>query len=275
MFQHKHIISFSGGAASFATAVEVIERHGKENVVLVFCDTLIEDEDLYRFIDEAAEKLEVPLIKLCKGETPWEVFKRKKYQGNTRTAHCTVELKGKMFARWLYANHRADSCTIYFGFDWNELHRLETARGNWHPFKCEAPLSNPPFVSRQQIFNTLDDYDIEVPRLYKMGFTHNNCGGFCVKAGQGHFANLLNKMPERYAEHEDKQEQLMRELPTARPFLRMTVNRKLEYLTLKQYREYLQNGGVFINETGGCNCFSDTEAKGIIYMLESEDDELS
>jgi hypothetical protein len=48
----KHIIQFSGGICSFFAAKRVVKKYGKENVILLFCDTLIEDEDLYRFIED-------------------------------------------------------------------------------------------------------------------------------------------------------------------------------------------------------------------------------
>ena len=42
----KHLVMFSGGVGSWAAAKRVVERHGTEGVVLLFADTLIEDEDL-------------------------------------------------------------------------------------------------------------------------------------------------------------------------------------------------------------------------------------
>src|SRR6185312_3546767 len=50
----KHVVFYSGGLGSFATALRVIEKHGTENLTLLFTDTLIEDHDLYRFIIETA-----------------------------------------------------------------------------------------------------------------------------------------------------------------------------------------------------------------------------
>ena len=47
-----HIVSFSGGMGSFAEAYYCVQEFGKENVVLLFCDTLTEDPDLYRFVDD-------------------------------------------------------------------------------------------------------------------------------------------------------------------------------------------------------------------------------
>ena len=50
----QHVVMFSGGAGSWMTAKRVAEKHGTDNLILLFADTLIEDEDLYRFLDEAA-----------------------------------------------------------------------------------------------------------------------------------------------------------------------------------------------------------------------------
>lgn len=296
-----HIVSFSGGAASFAVAHFLVEKYGRENVLLVFCDTLIEDGDLYRFVVEGAAKVmgvecsgdllrsattvpevyedgrvdhlialasnacnEIPgLVWRTDGRDPWQVFKDRKYQGNTRTAHCTIELKGKIFARWLAQSYKPGGCVLHFGFDWSEAHRLDTAINNWNPYTCEALLCKPPYLSRSQITQIIDDYDIELPRLYKMGFSHNNCGGFCVKAGQAHFENLLRKIPDVYAHHEAKQEELMQVLPTAKPFLRMTIEKKLNYMTMREFRQHLQAGGGFNNtDRGGCGCFSDASQLG-------------
>lgn len=114
------------------------------------------------------------------------------------------------------------------------------------------------------MFQVIDDYDIEPPRLYDMGFSHNNCGGFCVRAGQAHYELLLRKLPDVYAHHEAEQEKLMREVPTTRPFLRMMKNKVTNYLTLRQYREHLQQGGEFQEfEHGGCACFSGASSCGL------------
>jgi len=92
-----------------------------------------------------------------------------------------------------------------------------------------------------------------------MGFSHNNCGGGCVKAGQGQWAMLHRAMPERYAEFEAKQEALIADLPTARPFLRVTIDKELNYVSLKDYRaQFLEkNAQIDMFDIGGCGCFVD------------------
>jgi hypothetical protein len=267
----KHIVSYSGGAASFVAAHLAVEKYGASSVTLVFCDTMIEDPDLYRFVREGAEALGCEFVRVADGRNPWDVFRDRKYQGNTRTAHCTVELKGKIFARWLSENFEPDQCVIHFGFDWTEEHRLKEARKNWAPYTCEALLCAPPYLSKAQVHQVVDDYDIELPRLYGLGFVHNNCGGFCVRAGQAHFETLLRELPEVYAWHEAQQEQLMLDVPTVRPFLRIVRNKVTHYLTLKQYREHLQRGGEFDPfEYGGCGCFSDASAGNLVTLIATD-----
>jgi len=54
----KHVVQFSGGLCSFWAAHRVIAQHGRENVTLLFADTNMEDEDLYRFNQEACDTSE-------------------------------------------------------------------------------------------------------------------------------------------------------------------------------------------------------------------------
>jgi hypothetical protein len=81
-----------------------------------------------------------------------------------------------------------------------------------------------------------------------------------VKAGVGHFYNLLKTMPERYAYHEFKQEELFAILGKRVPFLRQTVRGKTKYLSLKEFREQVEMQVEFDwDDIGGCGCFGDVE----------------
>jgi hypothetical protein len=256
----KHIISYSGGASSFVAAHLAVQKYGKENVELVFCDTLIEDEDLYRFVDEGAKALDLQLVTLADGRDPWDVFRDKRYIGNSRTAHCSIVLKCEQFEHYIKANYKPDECVIHFGFDFFEEKRLERAKANWAPYQCEALLCGPPFLGKSQIYQIIDDYDLELPRLYSKGFAHNNCGGFCVRAGQGHFALLLKEFPERYLHHEAKEQSLLADIPTTRPFLTIQRDKVRHYVSLKEFREMLERKEDYNQfDMGGCGCFSEVD----------------
>jgi len=75
-YYHKvHIVQYSGGIGSFAVADIVKDRLQKrEKMVLLFADTRMEDEDLYRFLVDSSQYLNCPIIRLQDGRDPWEVF---------------------------------------------------------------------------------------------------------------------------------------------------------------------------------------------------------
>lgn len=49
-----HVAMFSGSASSAYVAYHIVQKYGKENCVLLFTDTLWEDIDNYRFMDEVS-----------------------------------------------------------------------------------------------------------------------------------------------------------------------------------------------------------------------------
>ena len=255
-----HIVSFSGGLGSWMAAKRVAAKHGTDNLYLVFADVLMEDPDLYRFLVQAADNVGGELVILREGRDPWDVFKDVKYAGNTRIAHCSELLKTVPFYDWIRSKGWAESeFVVYLGIDWTEAHRLERARKRRPSITIEAPLCELPLEDAKSMRAALALEQIQLPELYKKGFVHNNCGGCCVKAGLGQWKKVLDLMPERYREVEERQAKLFREVPSTKPFLRKTVSGKTYYLSLKEYRIFLQLGGkVDPSSIGGCGCFSDS-----------------
>jgi hypothetical protein len=90
--------------------------------------------------------------------------------------------------------------------DWIEAHRAIKNKKYWEPYNVEFPMIDDPYMDKEQMCQWAESLGVKRPRLYDLGFSHNNCGGFCVKAGLGQFANLLRTMSERYAYHEQQQE---------------------------------------------------------------------
>jgi hypothetical protein len=254
----KHIVFYSGGIGSWYAAKRVVERHGAENVVLLFTDTLVEDEDLYRFLDESTALLGATLVKIADGRTPWEVFRDERFIGNSRIAPCSHILKQETAEKWIKANYAPDECVLYLGIDWTEEHRTVAPRKNWLPYRVEFPMCDEPYVMKDDMIAELASLGVTPPRLYALGFSHNNCGGFCVRAGQGHFANLLDKLPERYKAHEAQEESLRQYLGKDVSILRRQRQGVKTPLTLRQLRDELQGGDasqVDMFDIGGCGCF--------------------
>jgi len=258
----KHIVFYSGGIGSWATAKRVIKKASKENVILLFTDTLIEDEDLYRFIDETVKEMDVEYVYLKDGRTPWEVFKNVRYLGNSRLAQCSHILKQKPARKWIEENYKATECILYLGIDWTEEHRTKAPTKNWLPYKVEFPMCEEPYLDKLDMLNELNLIGIETPKLYKLGFSHNNCGGFCVRAGQAHFKNLLEQKPELYKHHEEKEQEMREFLDKDVSILRRQIKGIKQRLTLKQLREEIEQDNldnIDLLDFGGCGCFVDDE----------------
>jgi hypothetical protein len=101
------------------------------------------------------------------------------------------------------------------------------------------------------------------PRLYREGFRHNNCGGFCVKGGQASFALLLRRHPDRYRYHERREQELRRRLGKDVSILRDRRGGITRPLTLRSFRRRLEcDAGDFERgEWGACSCMEPTAAK--------------
>jgi len=82
-----HVVMWSGGITSWATARHVIDQYGTAGVTLLFADTNAEDEDLYAFNEQASEQLGVPITRVADPQErdPWQVFEDKRWPGR-RTA---------------------------------------------------------------------------------------------------------------------------------------------------------------------------------------------
>lgn len=255
---------FSGGIGSWAAAKRVVAQHGAADVTLLFTDTRMEDKDLYRFLKEGALNVGAPLVRLTEGRNPWHVMFDERLLGNSLKDPCSKFLKRQIADKWFKEHCDPQDTTIYVGIDWSEVHRYHRLRdrrfadGGW---KYEAPMCDAPYLSKADMLQQLKAEGIRPPRLYELGFSHNNCGGFCVKAGQGHFANLLRTLPKRYAKHEGMEQAIRVYL--GQDVSMMTEEREgNEYpLTLKDLRLRIEDGKqIDMLDRGGCGCFTDEEA---------------
>lgn len=251
---------FSGGIGSWAAAKRVTERHGVSDMVLLFTDTRIEDADTYRFLDEAADNVGAPLVKIADGRTPWELFSDEGFLGNTRVDLCSRVLKRELADRWLKERYAPDEVVVYVGIDWTEMHRYERLAPRKLPYVYEAPLCEPPYLTKDHLHDWAEREGLEQQRLYRMGMPHANCGGGCVKMGQGGFARLYFADPCRFGEWEDNEERLREQLGNV-AILRDRRGGKTKPLPLRALRARLDDTGGQIDllDIGGCGCFVDVD----------------
>lgn len=256
----KRVVMFSGGIGSWMAAKRVAARYGADGLTLLFTDTLIEDDDLYRFLEEGAANVGAPLVRIADGRTPWELFRDEKFLGNTRVDLCSRILKRELADKWLADHYAPEDVTVYVGIDISEVHRFDRLRARKLPWVYETPLCDPPYILKDEMLDALKAEGIEPPRLYALGFAHNNCGGGCVKAGIGHFAHLLKTLPDVFAEWEANENTLREQLGNV-SILRDRSGRATTPLPLYQLRRRIEDGyQPDLFDIGGCGCFSDLEA---------------
>lgn len=266
-----HVVMFSGGAGSWYTGRRVIDTRVRpgDHVELIFADTQTEDDDLYRFLVDVTADLfgravdrgaDIHLQYLTEGRDVWQIFFDVQFIGNTRIDPCSRILKRDLIRRDLEARFSPADTVVYLGIDWTEEHRFAKAQPYWAPFEVSAPLCERPFVDKDGVLAELETAGIDPPRLYAMGFPHNNCGGFCIKAGQGMFKLLLENLPERYAYHEAREQEFREHFGKDVAILRDRRGGTTKPLTLTALRQRVQ-GGEQVDEydLGGCACFTPDE----------------
>jgi len=254
----EYVVLFSGGIGSWAAARRLRDDNPLIPISLLFTDTGIEDDDLHRFLTEAAADLDSPLHRIADGRTPWELFNDENMIGNTRADLCSRVLKRDLARKWI--NERwPDGTTVVMGIDWSEAHRFERAAPRWLPHTLIAPLTEPPYLSKLDMITWVRSRDIEPPRLYGMGFPHNNCGGFCVKQGQGAFIKLLEQMPDRYDEHENAESEFRARTGKDVAILRDRREGTTKPFTLRQLRQRYEDQPEQLDllDIGGCGCMVD------------------
>lgn len=197
------------------------------------------------------------------GRTPWEVFRDRRFLGTARVAQCSQELKQKMADAWLVAHCDPASTVCYVGIDWTEEHRFDRLRvrhgtAGW---TYRAPLCDAPTYSPDAGVALLASCRIKAPRLYALGFAHNNCGGGCVRAGIGHFTHLYRTLPAVYAQWEAGEQQMREFLERDDiAILKDRTRGETTPLTLVQLRRRLDAGHQpDFFEISGCGCFVDGE----------------
>ena len=294
-----HVSMLSGGEGSWMASKRVVAQHGRDNFLMVFTDTLLEDTDLYRFLIEGACNVmgvsapaslvrkasampefhedeagriaalrelrseaasELPfLVWLAEGRDPWTVFFDERFLGNSSADPCSKILKRKFLDAWMIEHCDPSTTTVYVGVDWSESHRYDRLRARHaeHGWRYESPLCEPPYLSKGDIAAAVRSEGMRRARLYGLGLSHNNCGGGCVKAGQGHWLRVYHALPSVFAWWEAK-EQAIREY-LGKPVSILTDRSGdgvKKPLTLRDLRQRIEgNGQVDMFDVGGCGCF--------------------
>jgi len=197
---------------------------------------------------------------LREGRDPWQVFRDKRFLGNSWADPCSAILKRELMGRWVKDRFTPENSVRVLGYDWSEGHRLRRIqeRLDW---TVEAPLLDPPYLEKRDIIQKARDAGLHIPLMYELGFEHNNCYGKCVKAGQAHFAKLYHLLPEAYADVEAKEEALRVMLGDVSILTDRAGGNGKRPLTLRAFRERIEADQFDKFDFGSCSCFSEPNSE--------------
>lgn len=270
----KYLSNFSGGACSFWALKREIERHGKENVIPLFADTLIESPDLYDFNRRVEDMLQIKIRRICVGLTPWELFRKEGLIGNDRFPICSTKLKREPLNEWMQTHYEMseeqsnflfEPATVSLGFDWTEGHRVTDFQAQWPGWRLSAPMTEAPFWDKCRIIEETVKLGFKRPLLYELGFPHNNCGGACVKAGISHFVQLYNRLPVVFRKWRDEEQLTQQDFKTRGvsswefTVLKDRRGGTPKPLSLASLEQRILSGETFDKyDWGGCGCGGST-----------------
>lgn len=196
---------------------------------------------------------------IAEGRDPWQVMHDERMLGNSHFDPCSKILKRQMIDRWLGEHCDPAETVCHVGIDWSEKHRYTTLAARWaaRGWRYEAPLAERPYLLKLDFIAQAVAAGVEPCSMYARGYAHANCGGFCIKAGQGHYATLYREDPDRYAFHEAKEQGIRDYLGKNVSMLTdRTGDGKKKPLTLAALRDRMDVGGqTDMFEIGGCGCF--------------------
>ena len=218
MIEPIHIVGFSGGIDSQATARWVLNREPAESVVLMNTDAGGNEHPLTtEFLASYSERVH-PVITVpstvadMDGRAPGAIRERglapadpltfpllgelKGRFPSRRAQFCTQHLKIEPQRRWMQANYTDVEVVRYSGVRWGES---KPRRDRWRPvqwddyFDCELRC---PVIdwTKQMCFDYVREFGEPVNELYTLGFGRVGCAP-CINSGKADILAWSQRFP--------------------------------------------------------------------------------
>ena len=236
----KNVVAFSGGKDSLATLLWVIENYGKENLVIIFCDTGWESLVTYEHITEIEKQIGIKftVLKSEKYKDFHDLSVKKKRVASTKARFCTEELKVKPMIDFILS--LKEHCIVYQGirkdesksrsqmtqhcqyFKYYTQPKREDKKGKLvydnyrkkdvlaHIKEYSVEITRPIFEwTANQVFDFIKEKGFEANPLYKQGFDRVGCFP-CIMCRHKEIVNIAKKYPERIERIKELEEELGR-----------------------------------------------------------------
>jgi len=212
-------ISFSGGRTSAYMLYQVLQAHQMslpEDCVVCFANTGKEDEATLKFVHDCEVNWNVPIVwleyidaeetkdrfKVVTYETasrngePFEaVIRKKNYLPNPVTRFCTIEMKIRTIANYLFSKGMCETRSKGEYMSWVGIRADEPRRAAKIP-RDRTPLVTAG-VTKEMVgeFWRNQSFDLELPNINGVTY-HGNCD-LCFLKGTSQTMSLIQEKPER------------------------------------------------------------------------------
>jgi hypothetical protein len=216
---------------------------------------------------------EIPeLVWLSAGRDPWEIFRDQRYLGNSRRDPCSKLGKRMVLDKWLAIAADPEIDILIYGIGEHEKHRFEDTdkdgnlTGIRPRLEAKGWIAEAPLIGLPEINPTwhMHQEGLRPARNYALGYLHDNCGGFCIKAGKAHYQNRRRVHAERYAYDAMMERKFVAWLGKPVTILTEVVGRKKRQLSLADFgtRMEAEPEITYDYEQGesGCGCMLDEAA---------------
>lgn len=188
---------FSAGATSAVACKIALNIYN--DVQIVYIVTGSEHPDNERFIKDCEKWYGQQIIQIRseKYKNVEDVITDRKYINGPMGAPCTLWLKKHV--RYKYEEDIKMWDAQIWGFDYcaKEINRAIR-------FKQQNPITKPLFpliermISKEDALGILKKSGIEIPQMYRMGYSNNNCIG-CVKGGISYWNKIRKDFPKVFS----------------------------------------------------------------------------
>jgi hypothetical protein len=212
-------ISFSGGRTSAYMLYKVLEAHQMslpEDCVVCFANTGKEDEATLKFVHDCSTHWNVPIAWLeyqdaeeikdrwkevtyetaSRNGEPFEaVIRKKNYLPNPVTRFCTIEMKIRTIANYLFSKGMCETRSKGEYMSWVGIRADEPRRA------AKIPRDRTPLVTAgvtKEIVGEFwrnQSFDLELPNINGVTY-HGNCD-LCFLKGTSQTMSLIQEKPER------------------------------------------------------------------------------
>ena len=212
-------ISFSGGRTSAYMLYRVLQAHDMslpDDCVVCFANTGKEDEATLKFVHDCEVNWNVPIVwleyidaeetkdrfKVVTYETasrngePFEaVIRKKNYLPNPVTRFCTIEMKIRTIANYLFSKGMCETRSKGEYMSWVGIRADEPRRA------AKIPRDRTPLVTAGVTKEVVGEFwrnqsfDLELPNINGVTY-HGNCD-LCFLKGTSQTMSLIQEKPER------------------------------------------------------------------------------